>query len=85
MATIPHSYTRRREWAAEEGGEMFNRGVGDTDFEWAARFIQTHGTPRYFFSKEFVYYDLGEYEYWTMGASPEETEIINRAKKEGDD
>ena len=78
MAAIPHSYTRRREWATGDWGDG---SPGDLDFVWAARFVQTYGTPRPFFSKTFVYYDLGEHEYWTMGADPFETEIINRAER----
>ena len=82
MPDIPHSYTRRREWAKEGNppGELWDHGAGDSDFVWAAQFVQTYGTPRDFFSKTFIYYDLDGHEYWTMGAPPEETEIINRAE-----
>ncbi len=79
MTSTPHSYTRRREWASGDWGDG---SLGDLDFVWAARFVQTHGEPRRFYSSIYLYYDLGDHQYWTMGADPEETEIINRADKE---
>jgi hypothetical protein len=84
MAAIPHSYTRRSDWAraGDPPGEKYDGSPGDLDFQWAARFILTHGTPRRFYSRTFIYYDLGEYEYWNMDGTPEDSiELINRAKK----
>jgi hypothetical protein len=41
--------------------------------------IRKYGTPRPFFRKTYIYLDIGEWTYWTMGAPLSETIIINRA------
>lgn len=68
MPNIPHSYVRRSEWG------------DDLDFENVVIAIRNLGTLEKFYSKTFVYLYLGDYKYWTMGAHPSKTEIINRAK-----
>jgi hypothetical protein len=43
------------------------------------KYIRAKGYEQAFYSKKFVYCNIGEYKYWTMGAPVEETTIINRA------
>ena len=43
--------------------------------------IRAHGYKQNFFQKTYIYYDVGEYQYWTMGAPLQDTILINRAKK----
>lgn len=68
--TTPHSYTIR-EWDEDE-----------TRFEDAVAFIRTFGKPENFYRKTYIYFYFGDYKYWTMGASIEETTVINRAAKD---
>lgn len=63
---IPHSYTHRNDWESD----VFNRVVG---------YIRKYSIREKFFGKEYNYYYLGEYKYWTMGNSIENTLLINRA------
>lgn len=71
MAHIPHEYTVSdwKPWAREE-------------FEEAVMFIREHGYARRFFHKTYVYFDVGEHQYWSMGAPLEQTILINRAVRQ---
>ena len=72
MPQWPHEYTVRKfEDPKEE----------QTLFEQAVAFIRTRGECRTFepTGKSSVYFDIDGRQYWTMGASVEETIIINRA------
>ncbi len=42
--------------------------------------IRQHGYVDKFIGEEYVYFNVGEYRYWSMGAPLEETILINRAK-----
>lgn len=69
MKHIPHQYC-----------------VGETcsDKEMFFRFashIRKHGYHKNFFKKVYTYFDVDEYQYWTMDDNIEDTEIINRAIK----
>ena len=44
-----------------------------------ARYIQQNGIPSEFKNITYVYLNFESYKYWTMGSSPEETTVINRA------
>ena len=68
MPKFPHEYTVR-EW---------NDG---TEFEEFIRYLLKNGEFRkeYFWKR--IYFDLGEWYYWTMGESVEDTTVINRARK----
>jgi hypothetical protein len=68
MASIPHEYTVK-DWAPERL-PLFNEAV---------MFIREHGYKGKFFSKTYLYYDVDEHQYWTMGNSLEITKLINRA------
>lgn len=68
MPTTPHWYIKRSSFSDEN------------IFEDLVRFIQRNGVPKKFFKVTYKYIFLGEWKYWTMGYSPEETTIINRAK-----
>lgn len=43
------------------------------------KFIRAKGFEAYYFKKKGIYFIHGNYYYWTMGAPPEETTILNRA------
>jgi len=69
--TAPHAYTYRRNW-------------NDKDFCEAVLFIRTSGYPIKFWSKEYIYYDLNGFHYWTMGEALNKdgkphTILMNRA------
>ncbi len=55
MAAIPHWYTLRKNWAV------------DDDFVWVIEYIRRVGYEQYFGRKVYMYYALGEYEYWDCG------------------
>lgn len=42
--------------------------------------IREHGYSEQYFNREYVYLNIGEYKYWTMGAPLFETILINRCK-----
>jgi len=44
--------------------------------------IRRFGYERPFYNKKYIYFEEDGYVYWTMGASIEETTIINRCTKE---
>ena len=71
MADIPHAYTLRQ-WNE------------DDEFNAAVQFIRDHGYEQKFFSKTFVYYDVGPHQYWTMGSPVPDTKLINRAVRPGE-
>ena len=68
MPNIPHSYTLRKDWEDEK-------------FVEAVKFIRKNGYIDYFYSTKYIYFDLGEHRYWTMGSPIKETILINKAKK----
>ena len=72
MANIPHAYSVR-EWN------------DDKTFADAVAFIRENGYPQRFYSKTYTYYDHGPHQYWTMGFPIEETTIINRAVRPGEE
>ena len=66
MPRWPHWYTVK-DWADR------------TQFEEMCRFIASNGVVRKMAKWTRPYLDVDEYYYWTMGAAPEDTTIINRA------
>ena len=68
MKSIPHSYSRRREYGD------YNKYCE------IARYIKNAGQPEKFFSKTYMYIRDANYKYWIMDEYPEDAEIINRAK-----
>lgn len=69
MARFPHSYCLKERCTDPD---MFERFV---------MHIRKYGYEGKFFGKTFVYYDVGPYQYWTMGSPLHETILINRALK----
>ena len=67
MPTIPHEYTRVSDWDSK------------TEFEEAVIFIREYGIVESFYKQKYIYLYGAKYKFWTMGASPVKTEIINRA------
>jgi len=66
--TFPHSYAQRRKIADENEYESF------------LRLIRYAGRTRSFFSKQYIYLTIGEYEYWEMGRPIPCVQVINKAK-----
>ena len=69
MARIPHAYCLKERCTDPD---MFERFV---------MHIRRHGYEGKFFKKTFVYFDVGPFQYWTMGSPLHETILINRAVK----
>ena len=69
MPKWPHEYIVR---------ERVDEGL----FAQLGRHIRTYGYEGKFYQQTLTYYDEDGMMYWTMGASLEETTIINRCKKE---
>ena len=67
MPKMPHWYVVREQCRNDE--EFCN----------VVMHIRKHGYPKRFWSKTYIYYAVGEYEYWTMGNPLWDTTIINRA------
>jgi hypothetical protein len=66
--TAPHEYAVREKYPCLED-----------EFVYFVKFIREHGYTEEFWSKTYIYYDVGTYKYWTMGNPIDETTIINRA------
>jgi SAM-dependent methyltransferase len=72
MAKIPH------EWLARN--EKTSSPADNAAFTAAVVALRQHATPKAFGRKQYLYYIAPSgFQYWTMGAPPEETTIINRA------
>ena len=70
MPRCPHHYTLRNTW------------LNDNDFVDCVQLIRESGYDEAFGGTRFVYLNANGYKYWTMGASLDETTLINRAKVE---
>lgn len=73
MPKIPHWYTIR----------AWNREL-EPDFEFFVMYIREHGYEKRFGTRTYMYLDVGEHSYWTMGAPLKDTILINRAMKQGE-
>lgn len=69
MPQIPHWYTLRR------------KARCDASFEEFVLEIRVRGVVRPFGRRSFTYLDVDDWTYWTMGESPAETTLINRARR----
>jgi len=52
----------------------------EDDFVELVKIIRSEGTPEPFLEKTYLYLQIGEYKYWTMGNPIEGTTIINRCR-----
>lgn len=68
MAEIPHAYCLREKC---NDANMFERFV---------MHIRKNGYKKSFFNKTYIYFDVGQFQYWTMGNPLHKTKLINRAK-----
>ena len=73
---LPHQYTLRRQWA------------NDADFVWCVEYIRRVGYEQHFIGRVWIYYDIGEHQYWDCGGDPRgpvgartTVSLINRALK----
>jgi len=63
--------------------EYIVRGKVDENlFVETVKHIREFGHDGLFYQQHLIYFDEGDFVYWTMGAQMEETIIINRCKKE---
>jgi len=67
--TAPHEYVVK-----EHKPELIE------EFHSFVDYIRQHGYKQKFWNKEYIYFKVGVYKYWTMGAPIKETTIINREK-----
>jgi hypothetical protein len=68
MAGVPHYYTVRDKWGDER------------EFEYLVKYIRAMGVQEKWGKYNNHYLYLSGYKYWTMGAEPSETLVINRAR-----
>ncbi len=71
MPQSPHWYLHR------------DRCSSSADFVAVVEFIREHGERRTFGKRRYVYLDIGEFTYWTMGSPIDQTIILNRAELSG--
>ena len=64
---LPHQYTLRKQWADDEA------------FLWVASHIRATGYEKFFIGRIWIYYDVGELQYWDCGGPVEKVGLINRA------
>ena len=69
MKSIPHSYCLRYKFDS-----------CDVSWEDVVQFIRDNGYGQSFYGKEYFYYELDGYKYWTMGAPLSVTIALNKAK-----
>lgn len=69
MPWHPHEYTLK---ANVSDPHMFERFV---------MHIRRNGYDKSFGKRAFTYFDVGIWQYWTMGSPLDETILINRAKR----
>ena len=67
MPQYPHWYTLRDIW------------IQQRQFEAVVEAIRKYGTEREFLGRTYIYFDVGDWTYWTIGASPKKTVLINKA------
>lgn len=70
MPWIPHEYTLRERWVESTG----------LAFDDAVLIVRNHGYPEQFGKRIFVYLNVGEWKYWTMGNPIDQTKVLNRAR-----
>jgi hypothetical protein len=68
-ATWPHEYIVRKR-------------VDESLFIALVTHIRTHGYEGQFYRLTLTYFDEGDYVYWTMGEPIDETEIVNRCRRD---
>lgn len=71
MPRFPHWYTLREKWTQL------------IPFDDVVMHIRDNGYKGYFFRKQLIYYDIGDFKYWTMGNPLDDTILINKAKISG--
>jgi hypothetical protein len=64
---LPHQYTLRKQWA------------DDSAFVWCVEYIRQAGYEKYFIGRVWIYYDIGEHQYWDCGGPVANVGLINRA------
>ena len=66
MPRLPHQYSLRRLW-------------DDADFVFVVEHIRAKGYEQRFIGRTWVYYDVGEHQYWDCGGAVTNVGLINRA------
>jgi hypothetical protein len=68
MPKYPHWYTLRKEWN------------DDVLFDKVVIFIRKNGYKVAWGNREYIYFDVNGFHYWTMGSPVEKTILINKAE-----
>lgn len=66
-AKLPHEYSLRRLWSHDE------------EFAWCVEYIRRVGYQERFIGRVWIYYDIGEHQYWDCGGPVSGVGLINRA------
>lgn len=66
MPTFPHEYSLRKNW-------------NENDFISCVEYIRKNGYKKNFYKKTYIYLNINDKCYWTMGNPINETTLINRA------
>ena len=64
---LPHQYTLRHQWLDDEA------------FLWVVSHIRNVGYEKYFIGRVWIYYDIGDMQYWDCGGELHTIEGLNRA------
>ena len=51
----------------------------DEDFIWSVEYIRRVGYQKHFIGRVWIYYDIGELQYWDCGGPVADVGLINRA------
>jgi hypothetical protein len=70
MPNNPHQYCLRKKW------------IGDITFGEKVNTMREYGYVEWFYSRQFMVYNVGNFKYWTMGYPIEVTTLINRTTME---
>lgn len=80
---------KRHEWRFAKSMPKYphwyiTRDTSDSSkfFTHACELIELYGVTEYFYKTPRKYLYIGPYKYWTMGAPPESTIVINRCAKD---
>lgn len=77
MPQWPHEYTVRDLTSPDARGSTC---LSHESFEWFVHLIRSEGYQARWGRYNNTYLEIDGWKYWTMGAAPEETTIINRER-----
>lgn len=72
--TAPHEYVVR-DWETDESASRA--------FDFFITLIRRFGYADFYYRIRHIYWEIGEFKYWTMGWPVQETTVINRTRVDG--